>query len=200
MDLGAVHMSGFGNLIVRLLFGLVFVVLATSGPAAAKDVALTQDNVSRFLASFAEMREIAIREGLKTGTGSEAAKNPVAAVIKAIRSSKLKTEAKAIAVNHGFADIKDWTETGRAIGHAYLSAKGGGPAQGLAKATLDKNKDNAIKQLEKLGLLDEKQKQKLKENLNGVSEQLSREPPPENVAVVRQMMPDIEAAVKLDLN
>ena len=62
------------------------------------------------------------------------------------------------------------------------------------------NKDAAIKQLEKLGLLNEKQKGRLKESLEDLSDQLAREPPPQNVAVVQEMKPDIDAAVKLGLN
>ncbi len=192
-------MSDFRNRIATILFGLGFAVLSIMSAAAAKDVALNQDNVSRFLDSFSEMKLIALSEGLRTGADSEAAKNPVAAVIKAIKSSKLQTETQTIAVNHGFADVKEWLDTGRAIGQAYLYVTAG-PSRGAAKATLDKHKDEAVNQLEKLGLLNDKQKQKLKENLDGVSEQLSREPPEQNVAIVKQMKPDIEAAVKLGVN
>ena len=75
-----------------------------------------------------------------------------------------------------------------------------GPARGIARETLDKNKDTAIKELEKLGLLNEKQKERLKANLDDLGDQLAREPPPQNVAVVEEMKPDIEAAVKPGLN
>src|SRR5579871_2530691 len=149
-------MSGIKNIGVKIVIGLALAVIGANSAVLAQDVALTRDNVSRFLASFSEMRLIALAEGLKTGADAEASKNPIAAVINAIKSTRLKTEARQIAVNHGFADLKDWSETGRAIGHAYLSVKGGG-TQAVAKAALDKNKYNAIKQLEKLGLLDEKQ-------------------------------------------
>jgi hypothetical protein len=192
-------MGAIRNLIGGILFGIALCVSSTMGSAAEKDVALTQDNVSRFLESFAEMRLIVIAEGLKTGADSEAAKNPIGTVLKAIKSSKLQAEAKAIAVNHGFADLKDWTGTGRAIGHAYLFITTG-PTNGVAKAALDKHKDAAIDQLAKLGILGDKQKQALRDNLDQVSEQLSRKPPPENVAIVQQMKPDIEAAVKLGVN
>jgi hypothetical protein len=192
-------MAGFRNVMSRILLGLAFTALAALGPAAAKDAILTQDSVSRFLASFGEMRTIAISEGLKTGTGSEAAKNPLGAVLKAIKTSKLKTEAEKIAVGHGFTDLKDWAGTGRSIAQAYLFITVG-PARGIARDTLEQNKDAAISQLEKLGLLNDKSKQKLKENLDSLEDQLSREPPPENVAVVKKMKPDIDGAVKFGLN
>jgi hypothetical protein len=169
------------------------------GAAMAKDVALTQDNVSRFLASFSQMRMIALSEGLKAGTDSEAGKNPVGAVLKAIKSSKLQTEAKTIAADHGFADLREWLDTGKAIGQSYVYITAG-PARGIARATIDKNKDRAIKELEKLGLVSDGQKEKLKEKLDDLGDQLAKEPPRENVAVVTAMKSDIEATVKLGLN
>ena len=182
-----------------ILFALVAAVLSAIGPADAKDVALTPDSVSRFLASFSEMRAIAMVEGVQAGMDAETSKNPVGVIVKAIKSSKLQAQAQGIAVKHGFADIKEWSETGRAIGQAYLYVTAG-PARGIARETLDKNKDTAIKELEKLGLLNEKQKERLKANLDDLGDQLAREPPPQNVAVVEEMKPDIEAAVKPGLN
>jgi hypothetical protein len=178
---------------------LAALMFSSLGPALAKDVALTQDSVSRFLSSFSQMRMIAVGEGLKAGTDAEAQKNPIGAVIKAVKSSKLQTEAKTIATRHGFADLKNWLDTGNAIGQAYVFVTSGA-ARGVARETVDKNKDRAIKELEKLGLVTDKQKEKLKEHLDNLSDQLSREPPQQNVSVVREMKPDIEAAVKFGLN
>lgn len=192
-------MAEFKKRAALILVGLVAAVLSAIGPAAAKDVALTPDNVSRFLASFSEMRAIAMIEGAQAGMDAETSKNPVGVIVKAIKSSKLQAQAQGIAAKHGFADIKEWSETGKAIGQAYLYVTAG-PARGIARETLAKNKDTAIKELEKLGLLNEKQKERLKENLDELSDQLAREPPPQNVAVVQDMKPDIEAAVKLGLN
>lgn len=192
-------MSDFRKRVSLILIGLLAAVLTAIGPAAAKDAALTRDNVSRFLASFSEMRAIALSEGVAAGAESDAAKNPIGVIVKAIKSSKLQAKAKDISAAHGFAGLKEWSDTGRAIGQAYLFVTSG-PAQGIARETLDKNKDQAIKQLEKLGIVTGKQKEKLKENLDDLSDQLSREPPPQNVAVVKEMKADIEAAVKLGLN
>jgi flagellar motility protein MotE (MotC chaperone) len=192
-------MSGLRNLFCGILLGLACAMLTTGGVASAKEAILTEDSVSRFLASFGEMRDIAIAEGLKTGMDSEAAKNPLGAVLKAIKSSKLKSNAEKIAVAHGFADLKDWGTTGRSIAQTYLYITTG-PARGIARDTLEQNKDAAIKQLEKLGLLNEASKKKLKENLDSVEDQLASEPPPENVAVVKKMKPDIDAAVKFGVN
>ena len=51
--------------------------------------------------------------------------------------------------------------------------------------------------MEKLGLLNEASKKKLKEHLDTIEDELSREPPPANVAIVKKMKPDIDAAVKI---
>lgn len=192
-------MGDFRKRISLILVGLAAAVLTAIGSAAAKDVALTQDNVSRFLASFSEMRAIALSEGVQTGMEAEASKNPIGIIVKAIKSSKLQAKAQDISAAHGFAGLKEWSDTGRAIGQAYLYVTSG-PAQGIARDTLDKNKDQAIKQLEKLGLVTGNQKEKLKESLDDLSDQLAREPPPQNVAVVKEMKADIDAAVKLGLN
>ena len=125
-------MGGLRNLIGGILLGLAFATLLAGGPAAAKETILTEDSVSRFLASFGEMRDIAIAEGLKTGADSEAAKNPLGAVLKAIKSSKLKADAEKIAKAHGFADLKDWGVTGKAVAQAYLFITVG-PAQGIGQ-------------------------------------------------------------------
>jgi hypothetical protein len=189
-------MGGLRNVIGRILLGLAFAAMLAGGPAVAKETVLTEEGVSHFLASFGEMRDIAIMEGLKTGTDSELAKNPLGAVLKAIKSSKLKTDAEKIAKAHGFADLKDWGTTGKAVAQAYLFITVG-PARGIARDTLEQNKKAAISQLEKLGIVNANNKQKLTERLDKWEDDLSREPPPENVAIVKKMKPDIEAAVKI---
>jgi hypothetical protein len=196
---GASSVGNLKNLIGGVLFGLVLALTAAIGSAAAKEQLLTEDSVSRFLASFSEMRMIAISEGLKTGADSEASKNPLGAVLKAIKSSKLKTEAGKIAAAHGFADLKDWTGAGRSIAQAYLFITVG-PGHGIARDTLERNKDAAISQLEKYGLLSAKSKEKFKERLDSWKDQLAREPPPENVAIVKKMKANIDAAVKSGVN
>lgn len=189
-------MGGLRNLIGRILLGLAFAAMLAGSPAVAKETVLTEDGVSHFLASFGEMRDIAIMEGLKTGTDSDLAKNPLGAVLKAIKSSKLKTDAEKIAKAHGFADLKDWGTTGKAVAQAYVFITVG-PARGVARDTLEQNKKAAISQLEKLGLVNANNKQKLTERLDKLEDDLSREPLPENVAIVKKMKPDIDAAVKI---
>lgn len=188
-------MRGLRHFMGGILLGLTLTGLVEGGAASAKEALLTGDSVSRFLASFEEMRDIAIAEGLKTGADSEAARNPLGAVLRAIKSTKLKSEAEKIAAAHGFADLKDWAGTGGSIAEAYVFITSG-PSRGVARETLQKNKEGAIKQLEKLGLLSENSKKKLRENLDGLEDRLAREPPPENVAIVKRMKAEIDAAVQ----
>ncbi|MBJ7543350.1 hypothetical protein [Rhodomicrobium udaipurense] len=201
MDLGVndFRKIDLQKLIAAILMTLAATVSPTIGSAAAKDGGLTRESVTRFLDSFTEMRAIAITEGLQASADQDASKNPIGAVVKAVKKSRLKTEAKAIAGKHGFTDVADWADTGRAIAQAYLHLTVG-PSRGVARDTLDKHKDNAMKELEKLGLLNEKQKAKLKENLDKAGEELAKEPPAQNVAIVREMKPQIEATVKLGVN
>jgi hypothetical protein len=188
-------MSTSRHLVSHIFFCAAAFIFLTASPVFAKDVSLTEDNVGRFLASFAEMRIIAVSEGFRASTDQDATKNPVAAVIKAIKSSKLQSEAKTIAAKHGFASVSDWADTGRSIGQAYVYITFG--SSGISKSAVDKGKDNAMKELAKLGLLTEKQKQRLKDNLDEVGDQITREPPEGNVAIVTKMKPDIEAAMKI---
>jgi hypothetical protein len=192
-------MSGFAKSIGAIVLALGLAALAAAGTAAAKEQILTEDSVTRFLASFAEMRDLAIADGLKTGTDSEAAKNPLGAVLKAIKSSKLKAESGKIAAAHGFANLKDWAKTGGAIAHAYIYITTG-PSRDAAKDALAKNKQAAMDQLGKLGILSDSSKKKLKDNLDSLEDQLSHEPPPENVAIVKKMQAEIDAAVKFGVN
>ena len=59
-----------------ILFALVAAVVV-DWPAAAEDMALTPDSVSRFLVSFSEMRAIAIVQGAQAGMDVETSNNPV---------------------------------------------------------------------------------------------------------------------------
>jgi len=189
-------MSGLKRRVGRILAAAALAACFGAAPVLAKDVELSKENVQRFLDSFSEMEMLAISEGLKTGMDAKANGNALTAVLKVIQSGKLQSEAQAIAVNHGFKALKDWAATGQSIAQAYIYVTAGS-SRTAAKAQVDQNKDGAAKAIAKLGFLSDKAKQKLKENLDHASEDLSREPPPQNVAIVKEMKPAIEATVKL---
>ena len=189
-------MSGLKRRVGRILAAAALAACFSAAPVLAKDVELSKENVQRFLDSFSEMEMLAISEGLKTGMDAKANGNALTAVLKVIQSGKLQSEAQAIAVNHGFKALKDWAATGQSIAQAYIYVTAGS-SRTAAKAQIDQNKHGAAKEIEKLGFLSDKAKQKLKENLDHASEDLGREPPPQNVAIVKEMKPAIEATVKL---
>lgn len=181
---------------LRLFCAAAAIAIGTVTAALAADTLLTKDSVSRFLESFGEMKILALSEGLKAGAEAKGDGSPLAAVMKAVNASKLQAEAQAIAANHGFAGLGEWANTGKAIGQAYLYVSNGSK-QSEAKAQIDKNKEGAAKEIDKLGFLSAKAKQKLKENLDRASVELSKEPPKENVAIIKEMKADIDAAVKV---
>jgi len=190
------HISGA---LAALVLGAFMVTLLAAGPAAAKETILTEDSVTRFLASFAEMRDIAIAEGLKTGMDSEAAKNPLGAVLRAIKNSKLKEQAEKSAKAHGFPDLKDWGETGKAVAETYIFITVGG-GHGLSRDSVEKSKSDALKLAEKYGLVTAENKKKATELADTIANGISREPPAENIAIVKKMKADIDAAVKFGSN
>ena len=191
-------MARLRNLFSGVLAALaLFAILA--GPVAAKDTALTEDSVTRFLASFAEMRNLALKEGLKVGMDSETAKDPLNAVLKAISSSKLKDEAEKSAKAHGFASIKEWGDTGKAVLDSYIFITVGA-SSGTNKASLDKGKADALKIMEQYGFMNADNKKQITQMADNVTDQLSHRPPEGNVAVVKKMKANIDEAVKIGTN
>jgi hypothetical protein len=184
------------NLVSGVLAALALALFLAGGTAVAKEAALTEDSVTRFLASFGEMRDIAIAEGLKTGMDSETAKNPLGAVLKAIKNSKLKEQAEKSAKAHGFADLKDWGETGKAVAESYIYITVG-PVRGVSRDALEKNKADALKMAEKYGFVHAGNKKQAQDLADSITDGLSREPPAANVAIIKKMKPDIDAAVKV---
>lgn len=163
--------------------------------AQAKEVILTTGSAGRFLGSLAELQVLAASQGLKVADESKGTGNPFQNILKAIKSPKLKDDAAQLAKKHGFASVQEWADTGKSLGHAYLYVTAGS-MRGTAKTAVDKHKDTAIRELEKTGLLSDKQKKRLQENLENASEELAKEPPKENIAVVNAIKPAIESAIK----
>jgi hypothetical protein len=186
-------MGGIRNFVSSAVAALALAVFLAGGTAFAKETILTEDGVKRFLASFGEMRNIAIAEGLKTGMDTETAKDPLGAVLRAIGNSKLKEQAEKSAKAHGFADLKDWSETGKAVGGAYLFITMGTGN----KKSLEKTKSDALKMAERYGFVTADNKKKAKDLADSITDGLTREPPAANVAIVKKMKAEIDAAVKI---
>jgi hypothetical protein len=176
------------------VFSLIVVCLAVS-PSSAKEIILTGERVTGFLKSLPELQVIAASEGLNNTDTAKAKGDPFSTLMKAIKASKLRSETKTIVAKYGFASIQEWFQTGAALGRAYAFVTAGS-ARVVARDAVDKHKVSAVKELDKLGLLTEKQKQRLKGHVEDASAQLSSEPPEENVAIVTAMKSAIDKAVK----
>ncbi len=177
------------------LAALALSLAASVASVSAKDVILTNESAGRFLGSLAEMHILAASQGFDAKKDMKDPSKPFMGLLKAVKSGKAQEQATAIATKHGFGSVQNWLDTGRALAQAYLYVSAGS-MRGTAKATLDKHKDTAARELDKLGLLTDKQKRKLQANLDAAGDELSKEPPKENVAVIQTIKPMIEAAVK----
>jgi hypothetical protein len=192
-------MSGYGTVLRFLTAGLFALTLLVPAEAVAQRT-LTKDQVQRFLLTIPELQYIALREGLNLGAKAKDAKNPVGAVIEAMSRADLREEVAQTVARHGFGSVKDWMRVGRSIGQAYVHVAHGGGAGAAAAAKLDENRERVAAEVEKLGFLSDKQKRRLLEKYDEVSDDAGKEPPPENVAVVREMRPQIEDVMKLGTN
>jgi hypothetical protein len=169
---------------------------------SASTLILTKDMVSRFVASFPEVKMIALREGLSASAkAKEKGKdNPVAVIVAAISRKELRDEVQGVVARHGFRSVKDWAKTAKSIGEAYIHITAGGAAAADASKEMDDHRSSVEKEIAKLGFLSDKQKKKLMDKYDEASDGLDDAPPPQNVAIVTEMKPQIEAVVKLGLN
>lgn len=188
-------MAGKARIILAGMLCAIAFSVSVMGTAEAKPATLTKTQVERFLSSLPEVQMIGLREGLNISAEAQKAENPFAAVIEAVTRKELRDELKGVVKKHGFSSVKDWVKTGESIGHAYLHLTSGGAGK-KADAKLDQHREKVAAELDKLGFLSDKQRRKLMQKFDQVSDDLGREPPAENVAVVRAMQPQIEAVVK----
>lgn len=169
--------------------------LATAcGPfaMAAETAKLTQTSVKRFIASYPEVKRIAVSQATAKGKKLVGADNPLMAVLEAASDDTIKSEIDTTAKQHGFRDGKEWFGVARSIGVAYAHMKVG--SKGDAKT--DQKLEKAIAKIEKNDFLSDKQKKKLIDALRDGAAVVLEAPPPENVAVVKAMAPEIERVVK----
>ena len=72
-----------------------------------------------------------------------------------------------------------------------------GAGHGMSRDSVEKNKADALKLAEKYGFVNAGNKKKATELADSIADGISREPPAGNVAIVKKMKADIDAAVKL---
>jgi len=165
--------------------------LAVSAPAWAKTQPLTQDTVKQFIASFPAVKSIAVNHAVDKGQSVGSSKDNLAAVIAAVSDKSVAERVSKAVQAHGFKDAKEWVAVGQSVGRVYAHLKVGA-ANDKTKNKLDK----AIAKVEKNDFLNDKQKQQLVKALRSGADGAMAPPPEENVAAVRPMVAELEAAVK----
>jgi hypothetical protein len=168
------------------------VALTCAGAAFAESERLTQASVKRFIASYPEVKTIALTQASAKGKKIGSSDNALMAIVEAASDSTIKAEIDTTARRHGFRDSKEWFGVARSVGVAYARVKSGATDDAKAQHKLEK----AIAKVEDMPLLTDKQKKQLVENLRKGAEAVLEPPPPENVALVKAMAPQIEAVVK----
>lgn len=175
----------------QTVIALAILVLAVI-PAAAKEVTLTKDSLSRFLASVPDVRAELVTHGVKAVSEASNSPDAAAALLKALADSQLPAQANRIVQRHGFANVKEWLETANAVREAYTYLVTA-PKDDAARQKQEKRKAAALREIDKLGFLTDRQKERLKAHAN----KLAKEPPAENLALVKEMRGSIEAALAL---
>jgi hypothetical protein len=168
------------------------IALACTGAALAESERLTQASVKRFIASYPEVRTIALSQATAKGKKIGSSDNALMAVVEAASDNTIKGEIDTAARRHGFRDSKEWFGVARSVGVAYAHVKTGTTGDAKAQHKLEK----AIAKVEDMPLLTDKQKKQLVENLRKGANAVLEPPPPENVALVKAMAPQIDAVVK----
>jgi hypothetical protein len=165
---------------------------AGGGVALAEAARLTQSTVKRFISSYPDVKSLALTQTSSQGEKVAGASNPLLAVVEAASDKSLRGQLDSAVQRHGFRDSKEWMKVARSVGQAYAHMKAG--SSGGAKA--NEKVEKAIAKIEKNDLLPDKQKKKLIEAIREGAGAVLEPPPPENMAVVKAMAPQIEAVVK----
>ena len=157
----------------------------------AKSKTLTTQTVKQFLASYPDVRKVAVSEAAGTGADVATAKDKFAAVIQVASDKSLAKKMDAAVKPHGFRDAKEWMSVAESVGKAYMHLKTGG-----GDAKNQKKMEKALAKIDKMDFLSDKQKEKLTKGIRKKAGAVLEPPPPENIAAVEPMVGDIEAVVK----
>lgn len=180
---------GFALKGITIASGLALAATSAQGAETAR---LTPASVKRFIASFPEVKTLAISEGMTKGKKIGSSENALLAVVEAASDDTLKGELDTTARRHGFRDGKEWFGVARSVGVAYAHMKAGSVDEAKAQKKLEK----AISKIEDMPLLSDKQKKKMIEELRKGAGKVLEQPSAENMEVVKAMAPQIEAVVK----
>ena len=166
---------------------------AASPQPRAQQVPLSEDLVKRFLATYPKLRALSRKYGSKAPkTGG--AKGPLDAISGSLAHRQTRTAFRRTLEQHGFADISSWIRVAQSVALAYGYAKSGKPPPDVAaesariKAGIRANPR-----------FTPEQKQQMIAMLERQMGTLGRfQPPAENIALVRRMLPEIAAVMDRD--
>jgi hypothetical protein len=167
--------------------------LTCGGFAFADSAKLTQASVKKFIASYPEVKVIAVSQAVTKGKKIGGADNQLLAVVEAAADDSIKGQIDVTAQRYGFRDHQEWFGVARSVGMAYAHMKAG---TGGGDAKAQKKVDKALAKIDDMDFLSDKQKKKLKDAATKGASAVLEPQPPENIAVVKAMAPEIEAVVK----
>ena len=154
-------------------------------------VPLDRDKVERLIKSMPEMQAFG-KEHKLNKLPKGAARDPNAALMQYLKDNNLQQKLQAMLAKYGFGSIQEWTRTMQSVTIAYGFAKSGKSAAQMKndmQAMINKiQADPNIPQDQKAGLIAMFKQQ--------MAMALKMAPPPENIAVVKEMIPQIEQAMK----
>ena len=168
----------------------IFFTGAVAMGAAAEARILTRQTVKQFVASFPDVRSIAVSHAADKGQNIADAEDSLAAVIQAVSDKSIAKKVDAAVQHHGFGSSGEWMSVAQSVGLAYAHIKSGGDDKKQRKI------DKAIAKINKMDFLSDKQKQKLAKGVREQAGVLLDAPPPENIAAVEPMVGEIEAVMK----
>lgn len=179
-----------GRSVTAAVAALAMLVFSGIQAVAADQARLTTANVKQFLASYPTVKAIAVRHAKANGQEITGGKEALAAVVQAASNSTIKSEIATAARAHGFRDVSEWSSVGQHIAMTYAHLKLA-PSDQKNQQKLDKT----IAKIQKNDLLSEKAKRKLIDAIRSGADAV--EPPPaDDVAVVKPLVPEIDAVVK----
>jgi len=185
--------------LLRLLPILMIAVLIAFQlriPAMAQaqmpQIDLNRDMVERFLASYPEIRAVGAKYEKKPGSASS--EDPVAAFSEFLQHKAALGEIKTVLNKHGFKTFVQWLDVARSVAIAYGFVK-----SGKSPGELGNQADKALEEIRKNPDLNDAQKQQMEMMVKQQMDMLKHfEPSPGNLAIVREMQPQIAAVLDSD--
>lgn len=161
----------------------------------AEHAKLTKDMLERWMASYPQVKMLAIAQAANKGKELKGKVNPIEAVMRFADDKEVRAEADAAVKKHGFKNFEEWLGVARATAAAYGRLKAGATDEDAKRSA-----DKLIKKIDDIPFLSEKQKRKLQEKAREEVEKEVLNAPPENVELVRSMEKDLDSVVKSGLN